>query len=124
MSQLKNMGDLESLASMIPGMNAGALKGAKIDDRLMARQEAIILSMTPAERENPSLLNSSRKKRVAAGSGTQVVDVNRLIKQFEAMQQMMKQFSGKNMKKMQKKLGRMGGMGGLGGLGGLGGFGF
>ena len=124
MSQLKNMGDLESLASMIPGMNGGALKGAKIDDRLMARQEAIILSMTPAERENPSLLNSSRKKRVAAGSGTQVVDVNRLIKQFEAMQQMMKQFSGKNMKKMQKKLGRMGGMGGLGGLGGLGGFGF
>ena len=124
MSQLKNMGDLESLASMIPGMNAGALKGAKIDDRLMARQEATILSMTPAERENPSLLNSSRKKRVAAGSGTQVVDVNRLIKQFEAMQQMMKQFSGKNMKKMQKKLGRMGGMGGLGGLGGLGGFGF
>ena len=98
MGQLKNMGDLDSLMSMIPGMNASALKGAKIDDKLMARQEAIILSMTPAERENPSLLNS--------------------------MQQMMKQFSGKNMKKMQKKLGRMGGMGGLGGLGGLGGFGF
>ena len=127
MSQLKNMGDLESIASMIPGMNAGALKGAKIDDRLMARQEAIILSMTKAERENPALLNSSRKKRVAAGSGTQVVDVNRLLKQYEAMQQMMKQFSGKNMKKMQKKLGKMGGipgMGGMGGLGGLGGFGF
>ena len=124
MGQLKNMGDLDSLMSMIPGMSASALKGAKIDDKLMARQEAIILSMTPAERENPSLLNSSRKKRVAAGSGTQVVDVNRLLKQFEAMQQMMKQFSGKNMKKMQKKLGRMGGMGGLGGLGGLGGFGF
>ena len=127
MGQLKNMGDLESIAAMIPGMNAGALKGAKIDDRLMARQEAIILSMTPAERENPSLLNSSRKKRVAAGCGLQVVDVNRLLKQYEAMQQMMKQFSGKNMKKMQKKLGRMGGMGGLGGLsgmGGLGGFGF
>ncbi|MBR0208789.1 MAG: signal recognition particle protein [Oscillospiraceae bacterium] len=130
MGQLKNMGDLESIAAMIPGMNAGALKGAKIDDRLMARQEAIILSMTPAERENPSLLNSSRKKRVAAGCGLQVVDVNRLLKQYEAMQQMMKQFSGKNMKKMQKKLGRMGGMGNLGGLGsmgglgGLGGFGF
>ena len=120
MGQLKNMGDLESIASMIPGMNAGALKGAKIDDKLMSRQEAIILSMTPAERENPSLLNSSRKKRIAAGSGTQVVDVNRMLKQFEAMQQMMKQFSGKNMKKMQKKLGRMGGMGGLGGLGGFG----
>ena len=120
MGQLKNMGDLESIASMIPGMNAGALKGAKIDDKLMSRQEAIILSMTPAERENPSLLNSSRKKRIAAGSGTQVVEVNRLLKQFEAMQQMMKQFSGKNMKKMQKKLGRMGGLGGLGGLGGFG----
>ncbi len=127
MSQLKNMGDLESIASMIPGMNAGALKGAKIDDRLMARQEAIILSMTPAERENPALLNSSRKKRVAAGCGLQVVDVNRLLKQYESMQQMMKQFSGKNMKKMQKKLGRMGGMGGMGGfpgMGGMGGLGF
>ena len=120
MGQLKNMGDLESIAAMIPGMNAGALKGAKIDDRLMARQEAIILSMTPAERENPSLLNSSRKKRVAAGCGLQVVDVNRLLKQYEAMQQMMKQFSGKNMKKMQKKLGRMGGFPGMGGLGGFG----
>ena len=120
MGQLKNMGDLESIASMIPGMNSSALKNAKIDDKLMARQEAIILSMTPAERENPSLLNSSRKKRIAAGSGVQVVDVNRLLKQFEAMQQMMKQLSGKNMKKMQKKLGRMGGMGGLGGLGGFG----
>ncbi len=124
MGQLKNMGDLESIASMIPGMNAGALKGAKFDDRLMARQEAIILSMTPAERENPALLNSSRKKRVAAGSGVQVVDVNRLLKQYESMQQMMKQFSGKNIKKMQKKLGKMGGMGGFPGMGGLGGFGF
>ena len=124
MGQLKNMGDLESIASMIPGMNAGALKNAKIDDKLMSRQEAIILSMTPAERENPALLNSSRKKRIAAGSGVQVVDVNRLIKQFEAMQQMMKQLSGKNMKKMQKKLGRMGDMGGMGGFPGLGGFGF
>ena len=123
MGQLKNMGDLESIASMIPGMNAAALKGAKLDDRAMARQEAIILSMTQSERDNPSLLNSSRKKRIAAGSGTQVVDVNRLLKQYEAMQQMMKQFSGKNMKKMQKKLGRMGGMGGLGNLGGMGGFG-
>ena len=120
MGQLKNMGDLESIAAMIPGMNAGALKGAKFDDRLMARQEAIIISMTPAERENPALLNSSRKKRVAAGSGVQVVDVNRLLKQYEAMQQMMKQFSGKNMKKMQKKLGRMGGFPGMGGLGGFG----
>ncbi len=116
MTQLKSMGDLSQLAGMIPGLDSKALKGAKFDDRAMARQEAIILSMTKAERENPAMLNSSRKKRIAAGSGTSVVDVNRLIKQFDAMQQMMKQFSGKNMKKMQKKMGRMGGLPGLGGF--------
>ena len=124
MGQLKNMGDLESIAGMIPGMDAKALKGARIDDRAMARQEAIILAMTPTERENPSILNSSRKKRIAAGSGTAVVDVNRLLKQYEALQQMMKQFSGKNMKKLQKKMGRFGGMGGgFPGMSGFGGFG-
>ena len=107
MNQLKSMGDLESLAGMIPGVDAKALKGAKMDEKALARQEAIILSMTQAERDNPAILNSSRKKRIAAGSGTSVVDVNRLLKQFEAMQQMMKQFSGKNMKKLQKKMGKM-----------------
>ena len=112
MNQLKSMGDLESVLSMIPGMDAKALKGAKLDDKAMARQETIILSMTRAERENPAILNSSRKKRIAAGSGTTVVDINRLIKQFEAMQQMTKQLTGKNMKKLQKKMGRMGGKGG------------
>ena len=119
MGQLKNMGDLESLVGMIPGLDAKALKGAKIDEKGMARQEAIILSMTPAERENPAILNSSRKKRIAAGSGTSVVDVNRLVKQFDAMQQMTKQLSGKNMKKLQKKMGKMGG-----GFPGFGGGGF
>ena len=116
MGQLKNMGDLESLVGMIPGLDAKALKGAKIDEKGMARQEAIILSMTPAERENPAILNSSRKKRIAAGSGTSVVDVNRLVKQFDAMQQMTKQRAGKNMKKLQKKMGKMGG--GFPGFGG------
>ena len=115
MAQLKNMGDLESIMGMIPGVDSKALKGAKIDEKAMARQEAIILSMTQAERNNPSILNSSRKKRIAAGSGTSVVDVNRLLKQFEAVQQLTKQFSGKNMKKLQKKMGRMGGLGGMGG---------
>ena len=120
MNQLKSMGDLGDLMGMIPGLDAKALKGAKIDEKAMARQEAVILSMTKAERENPSLLNSSRKKRIAAGSGTSVVDVNRLLKQFEAMQQMTKQFSGKNLKKLQRKMG-----GGFPGMGGLpGGFGF
>ena len=124
MGQLKSMGDLESIMGMIPGMDAKALKGAKIDDKAMARQEAIILSMTPAERENPSILNSSRKKRIAAGSGTAVVDVNRLLKQYESLQQMMKQLNGKNMKKLQKKMGRFGGMGGgFPGMSGFGGFG-
>lgn len=121
MAQLKNMGDLQDLAGMIPGLDAKALKGAKMDDKMLAHQEAIILSMTQAERDNPSMLNSSRKKRIAAGSGTSVVDVNRLIKQFDAMQQMMKQFSGKNMKKLQKKRGK----GGFPGMPGMpGGFGF
>ena len=109
MEQLKNMGSLEDIAGMIPGMDAKALKGAKFDEKTMARTQAIILSMTPAERENPSLLNSSRKKRIAAGSGTSVVDVNRLLKQFEGMQQMMKMMTGKNAKKLQRM--SRGGMG-------------
>ena len=120
MKQLRGMGDLEGLAGMIPGVDAKALKGAKMDEKALSRQEAIILSMTQTERDNPAILNSSRKKRIAGGSGTSVVEVNRLLKQFEALQQMMKQFSGKNMKKLQKKMGRMGGGGGgFPGLGGL-----
>ncbi len=111
MDQLRNMGDLGDLASMIPGMDAKALKGAQIDEKALSHQKAIIQSMTMKERENPSIINSSRKKRIAAGSGTSVVDVNRVLKQFEAMQQMMKQFSGKKMKKMQKKFGSMGNFG-------------
>ena len=118
MNQLRGMGDLGDLAGMLPGMDAKALKGAKMDEKALSRQEAIILSMTPAERANPAMLNSNRKKRIAAGSGTQVVDVNRLLKQYEAMQQMVKQLSGKNMRKLQKKMGRMGGGGGFSGFGG------
>ena len=118
MNQLRGMGDLGDLAGMLPGMDAKALKGAKMDEKALSRQEAIILSMTPAERANPAMLNSNRKKRIAAGSGTQVVDVNRLLKQYEAMQQMVKQLSGKNMRKLQKKMGRMGGGGGFPGFGG------
>ncbi len=117
MRQLKSMGDIGDIAGMIPGVDAKALKGAKMDEKMLSRQEAIILSMTQAERNNPAMLNSSRKKRIAAGSGTSVVDVNRLLKQYDAMQQMVKQLSGKNMKKLQKKMGRMGG-GGFPGFGG------
>ncbi|MEG1430119.1 MAG: signal recognition particle protein [Oscillospiraceae bacterium] len=108
MAQLKGMGNLSDIAGMLPGMDAKALDGASIDESLMGRMEAMILSMTVEERENPSILNSSRKRRIAAGSGTQVSDLNRLLKQFDMMQQMTKQFSGGKMKK-----GMMGKMKGL-----------
>ena len=119
-SQLKNMGSLSEIAGMLPGINAKDLDGASMDEKMLAHTEAIILSMTPAEREDPKLLNSSRKKRIAAGCGLQVVDVNRLIKQFEMMQSLTKQFSGG---KMSKTMRRMMGKGGKG-LAGLGKGGF
>ena len=91
--QLRSMGGLSEIAGMLPGMDKKALSSATIDSGMLARTEAIILSMTPYERENPSVLNSSRKKRIAAGSGTAVVDINRLLKQYESMQAMTKQLS-------------------------------
>jgi len=91
---LKSMGSISDIAGMIPGMNAKALSGATIDEKALSHTEAIIQSMTVHERDNPSVLNSSRKKRIAAGSGTTVVEINRLLKQFEAMQIMAKQMSG------------------------------
>ena len=106
--QIKGMGSIQDLAGMLPGVDAKALAGASVDEKALARTEAIILSMTPQERDNPSLLNNSRKKRIAAGSGTQVVDINRLLKQFEMMQQMTRQMTGGRMKKMAK-MGRFGG---------------
>ena len=113
--QIKSMGSLSDIAGMLPGVDAKALDGASVDEKALARTEAIILSMTPAEREDPTLLNSSRKKRIAAGSGTQVVDINRLLKQFEMMRQMTKQFSGKQLKRMGKmgKLGKLGKLPGM-----------
>ncbi len=111
--QIKSMGSLTDLMGMLPGMGGKALDSAAIDEKAMARTEAIIQSMTPYERENPNILGSSRKKRIAAGSGTQVSDVNRLLKQFEMMQKMTKQFSGKNMKRAASRMGRMGGMRGF-----------
>ena len=119
MKQLKNMGSLTEIAGMLPGVKASDLEGVGMDQKLLQRMEAIILSLTPAEREDPKLLNSSRKKRIAAGSGTQVVDINRLLKQFDMLQAMTKQFSGgklpKNLRKMMGKKGR-GGFPGMGGM--------
>ena len=79
--QIKSMGSVESLLGMMPGIKPGQLKDAKIDEKQIGRTEAIILSMTPKERVRPDILNSSRKKRIAAGSGTTVEEVNRLLKQ-------------------------------------------
>ncbi|MBD9180330.1 MAG: signal recognition particle protein [Odoribacter splanchnicus] len=91
--QIKKMGNIKDLASMIPGVGK-ALKDVDIDDDAFKGVEAIIYSMTPLERENPSLINGSRRKRIAEGSGTTVQDINRLLKQFEESKKMMKMLSG------------------------------
>ena len=94
LQQIRNMGDLSQLAGMMPGNLGNKLQGAQIDEKAITHTEAIILSMTPEERENPQILGASRKKRIAAGCGLDVVDVNRLLKQFEGMQQIIKQVTG------------------------------
>jgi signal recognition particle subunit SRP54 len=94
LQQLKQMGPLQNVLGMLPGVGA-QLKGAEISDDQVKRTEAIIRSMTPRERENPQIINGSRRTRIAKGSGTQVQDVNRLVKQFAEMQKMMKQFGGR-----------------------------
>lgn len=94
LEQLKQMGDIKDIAGMLPGIDSKALKNASFDEKAFSRTEAIIRSMTKKERDNPMLLNSSRKKRIAAGSGTSVVEVNRLIKQFDMMKTMTKQMTG------------------------------
>ncbi len=104
MEQMSSMGSMEDILKMIPGMDAGKMKGAQIDEKQMARTKAIIQSMTRQERANPELLNASRRKRIARGSGTSIQEVNRLMNQFNASRQMMKQMSGR------MKKGKRGGM--------------
>jgi len=123
--QLKSMGSMQDMLAMMPGM--GNMKNVQIDEKALGRTEAIIQSMTVYERENPSCLNHSRKRRIAAGSGTKVEDINRLLKQFEMMQNMIKQMTGPGASKKMKKLGRQfgGNMPGMPGMGGgMGGFHF
>jgi len=93
LAQIKKMGPLDQLLGMMPGMNNKALKNISVDDKEMAKIEAIILSMTPRERDKPLLINGSRRLRIANGSGTSVQQVNRLLKQFEQMKSMMKKFN-------------------------------
>ena len=107
LNQMKKMGPLSQIVGMIPGIDAKALKNTEIDDRQMDRTAAIILSMTPEERRNPSIINSSRKQRIANGSGMSIQQVNALLKQFESMQKMIKQLTGnKQLKRQMKKMGR------------------
>ena len=117
MVQLKSMGSMQDLLAQMPG--GGALKNVQVDEKAMSRTEAIILSMTPKERENPNIIGASRKKRIANGAGVKVEDVNRLLKSFDQMKSMIKKFSGPG---MGKKMKRMRGMGGMGGFGGFPGF--
>ena len=104
--QIKKMGNIKDLASMIPGMDK-ALKGEEIDDDAFKSIEAIIYSMTPEERENPTLLNGSRRKRIAEGSGTSIVEVNRLVKQFEETAKMMRMMTTGGGKKLMRMAGAM-----------------
>ena len=93
LGQIKNMGNIEQLMGMIPGVKPGALKDAKIDENALAHTEAMIRAMTKREREHPEIINASRKIRIAKGSGTSVEEVNKLLKQFEQMRKLIKQFS-------------------------------
>lgn len=103
MDQMKNMGSINNMLEMMPGMSKSKLKDLDINDKDLAQTKAIILSMTPHERRNPKVINGSRRKRIAAGSGTRVQDVNRLLKQFEQAQSLLKQFAGMAGNKKGKK---------------------
>ena len=106
--QVRGMGSLDQLMGMIPGVNTAALKDVKVDEKQLDRIEAIILSMTPEERDKPDIINASRKRRIALGSGMKVEDVNRLLKQYDQMKQMMKKFSAMTGgKRFGKKGGKM-----------------
>ena len=101
--QMRSMGSMDQLLGMLPGVKAGSLKDVQIDEKKIDRMQAIILSMTPREREKPDIINSARKKRIAAGSGNTVEDVNRLLKQFDQTCKLMKQFTSGGKGKFGKK---------------------
>ena len=120
LQQMNNLGGITSMLDKLPGMgNIAQMAQQKLDVKQFARMEAIINSMTPKERRNPELIQGSRKRRITQGSGTQVQDLNRLLKQHKQMQKMMKKMKGGGMEKMMRGLGGM--MGGQGGPGGMGG---
>ncbi len=114
MVQMRSMGSMQDILAQLPG--GGNLKNLQFDEKAMAHTEAIILSMTPGERENPGIIGASRKKRIAAGAGLKVEDVNRLLKSFDQMRAMIKQFTGPG---AGKKMKRMRGFGGFPGFPGF-----
>ncbi len=114
MVQLKSMGSMQDILAQMPG--GAAMKNVQLDEKAMRRTESIILSMTPKERENPNIIGASRKKRIAAGAGVKVEDVNRLLKSFDQMKSMIKQFSGPGAGKMMKRMKGFGGFGGFPGF--------
>ena len=117
--QLKGMGSVQDLLGMMPGM--GNLKNVQVDEGALGRTEAIIQSMTPYERENPNCLNHSRKRRIAAGSGVKVEEVNKMLKSFEMMQTLMRQMNGSGKRKKKNRgFGSMPNLPGMGGMGGMG----
>ena len=122
MEQVQKMGSMKDILSMLPGINK-KVKDVDIDDRQLDRMRAIIQSMTVKERRNPDIINPSRKRRIAAGCGMQVEDVNRLLNQYRQMQKMFKQMNSGSMKRKLKRMGITGGGNGMGGMGGMGGFG-
>jgi len=120
--QMRNMGGMDGLMGMLPGMGKlkDQVKKANIDEKMLKRQEAIIQSMTPQEKANPKVIHANRKKRIANGSGTSVQDVNKVLKQYQQMSKMMKQVSKMGKKGLMRSLGGlMGGAGPGGPMGGL-----
>src|SRR6185369_12811205 len=111
MQQVKKMGSMQSIIGMMPGMSGMELPAGA--DQQMARTEAIIKSMTKQERRKPEILNGNRRKRIADGSGTKIVEVNQLLKQFQQMQQMMKMMKGGGAKKMMRQMEAMRSEGGF-----------
>ncbi|MBR2460499.1 MAG: signal recognition particle protein, partial [Clostridia bacterium] len=106
--QVRSMGSMDQILAMMPGVNQNALKDAKIDERQIDRMEAIILSMTKKERKKPDIINGSRKKRIAAGSGTTVEDVNRLLNQYNQVSKLMKQVAAGKMGALNGLFGKKG----------------
>ena len=118
LQQMKKLGSVRDILKMLPGVGKKADE-IEVDERQFDRMQAIILSMTPQERTKPDIINPSRKRRIAAGCGMQIEDVNKLLSQYRQMQKMFKQFSGKSSKKMRKRMMNMVGMNGMGGPGGI-----